>query len=76
MGICLYRMLTGVLPFAARHVEALFMKIMDEQPEPPSVLNRAVPPALDRLVMWLLAKDPAARCADCRAAAAALAAMR
>ena len=76
MGVCLYRMLTGVLPFAARHVETLFMKILDEEPAPPSVLNPAVPPALDRLVLKLLEKDPGDRYGSCEEASAAVEALR
>jgi len=75
-GVCLYRMLTGALPFAARHVETLFMKILDQQPERPSTLNPAVPPELDRLVLKLLEKDPADRYASCAEAAEAVGELR
>ena len=76
MGVCLYRMFTGVLPFAARHVETLFMKILDQEPARPSILNPAVPPGLGRLVLRLLEKDPKDRYPDCGAAAAAVEALR
>src|SRR5205823_3217143 len=40
---------------------ALLIAQMQQQPTPASVINPALPPELDRLVMGLLAKDPAHR---------------
>ncbi len=61
VGVCLYRMLAGRLPFQARHIETLFMKVLEEVPLPLSTWNEAVPPELDAMVACLLEKDPADR---------------
>jgi hypothetical protein len=59
-GVVLYEMLAGGPPFSGPVMQVLQQHVHD-QPAPPSTLNRAVPPALDVLVMDLLAKEPSAR---------------
>ena len=61
MGVVLYRMLTGVLPFDRRSVSALFNDILSREPRPPSSFNPSIPPDLDAIVMRMLAKDPMQR---------------
>ncbi len=61
VGIILFEMLTGRVPFEGDNAVAIAMKQVSEQPPPPSSINPAVPPALDSVVLRALAKDPAAR---------------
>ena len=64
LGVVLYEMLAGRRPFEAEGAEsplAVAMRHVTEEPDPPSASNPEVPPALDALVMRLLAKDPERR---------------
>ena len=64
LGIVLYELLTGLRPFVARTLPALFKKILNDQPVPPSRLQAGVPAALDPVVLRALAKNPADRYAS------------
>ena len=61
LGGILYRMVTGKLPFPADHTTAMLLSLLSDDPIPPRKLNPAIPPALEALILRLLAKDPAAR---------------
>ncbi len=61
IGIILFEMLTGRVPFNGENAVAVAMKQVTEEPPPPSSLNPAVGPALDAVVLRALAKDPAQR---------------
>jgi serine/threonine protein kinase len=58
MGIVLYEMLTGELPFTGGSAVEIAMKQVQDAPEPPSRRNRLISPALEQVVMRALAKDP------------------
>src|SRR5215216_1714263 len=58
LGVVLYEMLTGTVPFAAEGPLATAMKHVTELPLPPRKRNPSVPEAMDALVMGLLTKDP------------------
>lgn len=58
LGITLFEMLTGELPFTADQVIDLTMKQMSEPPLPPSQFNAALPPSIDEVVLRVLEKDP------------------
>ncbi len=72
LGVLLYELVTGRLPFAARSLEELVRRMADEAPPPPSALAPDVDPALEALVLRCLDKDPAARPISARAVAEAL----
>ncbi|MGE3807223.1 MAG: protein kinase [Gemmataceae bacterium] len=72
LGAVLYRMLTGKLPFAGTDTMSMLVMLATETPTPPRELNPAVPKELDKLVMKMLAKEPAARPASAQAVIAAL----
>ena len=61
LGVVLYEMLTGKLPYSAGDQVALAMKHVNEPPRSPREENPGVPEALDALTMKLLAKDPEER---------------
>ena len=76
VGIVLYELLTGRLPFDGETAVTIALKQVAEQPVAPSQLNPAIPPALDAVVLRALAKDPAQRFADAGEFIAALEAVR
>jgi serine/threonine protein kinase len=61
LGVTMYRMLTGRLPFQATTQAALTYAILNTVPQRPSTLRPDLPPLLDRVVMTALSKDPAQR---------------
>ena len=61
LGCVLYQLCTGGLPFPGMTVMAVLTSLSVGTPSPVRDLNPAVPPALDVLVMQLLAKTPADR---------------
>ena len=64
LGVVLYEMLTGGVPFEAESLVAVAMKHVNEPPRPPRGLNPLVPEEMDALVMVLLAKRPEDRYAS------------
>ena len=72
IGVMLYELLTGQVPFDAESPVTIALKHVSEDPVPPSQLNPAVSPALDAVVLRSLEKDPAQRFADADEFAAAL----
>lgn len=58
MGIVLYEMLTGEVPFKGENAVSVVYKQVRENPAPPSELNPDVSPDLDAVVMKALAKAP------------------
>ena len=71
-GIVFYQMLTGVKPFAGDSIGAVCSEILYREPTPPSKLNPAVPPALDRVIARCLAKNPLERFSACEELARSL----
>jgi eukaryotic-like serine/threonine-protein kinase len=64
IGVMLYELLTGRVPFDAESPVTIALKHVSERPVPPAEVNPAVGPALDAVVMRALEKDPARRFAD------------
>jgi eukaryotic-like serine/threonine-protein kinase len=64
IGIILYELLAGRVPFDGESAVTIALKHVNERPLPPSVYNSAVSPALDAVTMRALEKDPAARFRD------------
>jgi eukaryotic-like serine/threonine-protein kinase len=64
VGVILYELLAGRVPFEGESAVAIALKHANEQPVPPSAYNPAVGPALDAVVLRALEKDPARRYHD------------
>ncbi len=62
-GAVFYFMLTARKPFASQELTAVLMKVQTEDPLP--IRDTEAPPALARIVMKALAKDPADRYQSC-----------
>jgi serine/threonine-protein kinase len=61
LGVVLYEMLTGGVPFVGDTAVAVAYKHVQENPPLPSTKNPEVTPALDAVVMRAMAKNPANR---------------
>src|SRR6476661_4633518 len=61
VGVVLYELLTGVVPFSGDTPVEIAMKHLSTIPEPPSSRRADVPRDLDLVVMRALAKDPSER---------------
>jgi len=61
LGTVLYELLTGQRPFIAPTVQAMLDKITTGEPLPPSRVRPALPSELDRILLKVLHKTPAAR---------------
>ena len=61
IGVMLYEMLAGRLPFEGESAVSIALKHLSEPPTPISQLRPDVHPALESVVMAALAKDPARR---------------
>ena len=64
IGIILYEMLTGRVPFEGESAVTIALKQVNERPTPPSVYNSAVTPELEAVVLPALEKEPSRRFQD------------
>jgi serine/threonine-protein kinase len=72
IGVILFEMLCGRVPFEGDSAVAIAMKQVGEEPPRPGSINPSVSPALDAVVLKALAKDPAERYGSAAEMAAAL----
>jgi serine/threonine protein kinase/tetratricopeptide (TPR) repeat protein len=61
LGVVLYEMITGQLPFKGEYEQAVVHSIINEMPDALTGLRTAVPLELERIVNKCLEKDPADR---------------
>ncbi len=69
LGVVMYQLLTGHLPFQASSNYNIIYQIINSEPTPPSALRREIPPVLDAIVARAMAKDTKARYATWEAVA-------
>jgi serine/threonine protein kinase len=61
LGVVLYEMLTGRLPFIASTASELAQMHQEAEPTPPRVLNPEIPESLNQILLKVLRKEPSAR---------------
>ncbi len=61
LGVVLYEMLTGRVPFDADTPVSVALKHMHEQPVEPIKINPLIPESVNRIVLKAMQKDPTAR---------------
>ena len=61
LGVVMYQLLTGRLPFQATNKFSMIYQITQHDPAPPSALRPVVPDSLDRIVRRAMHKDAAKR---------------
>src|SRR5690242_2409426 len=64
IGVVLYEMLTGRVPFDAESAVSIALKHVSEAPPAPSQFNPSIPPELEQIILWSLNKNPTDRPAD------------
>ncbi len=64
LGVTLYELLVGEVPFKASNIAVLMTKITSEDPAPVSNRRAGVPPAVDAVIAKALAKRPEERFAN------------
>jgi len=72
MGIVLYEMATGQLPFNADDIGALLLQQVKQTPPPPRIVKSDLPVALEAVLLKILEKKPERRYQSCSALAEAL----
>ena len=72
LGIVLYEMVTGQLPFDADEISALLLQQVKQPPPPPRLIVPDIPSALEEVILTALDKQPEHRYQSCRDMAEAL----
>ena len=58
LGVLLYQVLTGHIPFTAGTPMGVYLKHIRERPQPPSAINPAIPECIDEVILRTLEKEP------------------
>ncbi len=66
VGVMMYRMLTGRIPFTGDDVRTIIHHHIAMLPEPPGEIDPSIPPALEKITLKLLEKEPGRRYQDAR----------
>lgn len=72
LGIILYKLLTGSVPFRGETITQVCGEVLQRRPAPPSSLRPDLPPGLDSVILRCLEKDRAHRYANVAELASAL----
>lgn len=62
LGVVLYELLGGQMPFKGVHETAIMYEIVNVDPQPLSAMRPDIDPELDRILLDCLQKDPDERC--------------
>jgi serine/threonine-protein kinase len=73
VGVILYELLTGEMPYTAASLGDLVVKVANAAPVPPRHLRADLPPDLEAIVLRAMAREPEERWVDAEMMAAALA---
>jgi len=66
LGVILYELLTGKKPFGGDNMSTIVYRIVHEEPERITDINKDLPPAYESVVRKALAKNPDDRYQSCR----------
>jgi serine/threonine protein kinase/DNA-binding CsgD family transcriptional regulator len=72
LGVVLYEMACGQLPFDADDISALLLQQVRQPPPPPRLMMPSLPANLENVILKALEKSPARRFQSCRSMADAL----
>jgi serine/threonine protein kinase len=61
LGVILYELFTGQLPFQGENPAAIMSKHINVQPTPPALINAHISPAISDVIVRALTKDPTTR---------------
>ena len=61
LGVILYEICTGVLPFQGENTHTLLLQQLNADPIAPALINPALPPLLSAVILRCLSKDPTTR---------------
>ncbi len=61
LGVLLYQMVTGQVPFSGETPIAVYFKQLRDEPPLPSALNPDIPASIERVILRTLDKDPRRR---------------
>src|SRR5947209_10673017 len=67
LGVILYQMLTGRVPFTAESPVAISLKHIQTQPTPPHEVNAETPQSIEEVILKAMAKDPNERYQEAQA---------
>jgi len=73
LGVILYRLITGRLPFVGQNATELIAKVLETEAPPPSSVRPDLPPALEAVILRCLRRSRDERFANVAELAAALA---
>jgi eukaryotic-like serine/threonine-protein kinase len=73
LGVILYELCTGVLPFRGNRPVAIMVQHLNTPPTPPALMNPTISSALAQVIVRSLAKEPEARYASAASMTIALA---
>ncbi|MEO6953141.1 MAG: protein kinase [Polyangia bacterium] len=76
LGIVLYELTTGDVPFNGNGYGQVLLSQMTEAPKPPTQINRDLPKSVEAVILRALAKDPAQRYQSMAEMGAAIAEVR
>ncbi len=57
VGVMLYEMLTGKLPFDGENPVSIALKQINEQPKPPTEIVSSIPKGLEQIILFAMEKD-------------------